>query len=414
MGELTVAGDDITPVLDVARQSSAQSDAILAAYAKLAIPLDVLAALHHRPVIAIAEQVRHLGGEIRTCLGSGEERAEAIADAMAFAGRGAALDLFTAWCAYHLGLLPALATHFGHLAIPQSAVDELLEMRERERPNLGREYMTLGFEGDQAVRTIHAPEDTARRIGMFDAAIAALRTHCRILPVDGSDDHELNSLVNRDTIRAMLDPVLLTRQHDLFLLSDDLHLRQLGLSYGSGHGGWLQAVARLLADQGHLTSAELARSVGHLAALKHGHVALDGGTLIAIATLGEPDAIALFDAASDYIGGPKAEMVSHLAAVAEFAALIWATDLPGWRKGACFARLLHKALRGRWEQWAEILGILLSMLKSMPSAPDRRPDLARVYLSQWTEGHFLHIAIAQSDTGPAAPSKRRKKKAGRK
>lgn len=413
MGEMTLKGDDITPVLDVARQSSAQGDAILAAYAKLAIPLEVLAALHHRPVIAIAELIRHLGGEIRTCLGSGEERDEAIADATVFAGRGAALDLFTAWCAHHLGLLPALAAHFDHLAIPQSALDELLEMRERERPNLGREYMTLGFEGDQAVRTIHPPEETTRRIALFDAAIAALRTYCRILPVDGSDDHELNSLVNRDTIRAMLDPVLLARQHDLYLLSDDLHLRQLGRRYGSGRGGWLQAVTGLLADEGDLTSAELARSVGHLAALKHGHVALDGGTLIAIATLGEPEASALFDAASDYIGGPKAEMVSHLAAVAEFAALVWATDLPGWRKGACFAMLLRKALRGRWDQWADILGILISMLKAMPWAPDRRPDLARVFLSQWIEGHFLHIAMAQSDTGRAATSKRRTKKAGR-
>ena len=328
MGEMTMKDGDIEPVLDMARRTTEQGQAILAAYTNLAVPLEVLAALHNRPIFAIAELIPQLGGEIRTCIGSEEERQEAMIRAAKSKGKGAALDTLTVWCAHHLGLLPALAAHFGYLAVAQSTLDALIELRERERGNLGREYMTVGFEGEQAVRLVHTPEDTERRVAMFEAAMAAVRAHCRVLPVDGTDDHELNTLVHRTTIRAMLDPVLLARQHNLYLLSDDLHLRQIGAGYGSARSGWLQAVARLLRDHGSVSATNHARAVGHLAALKHGHVSLDAQTLVEIACLSEPEAGVLFEVASDYIGGPRAEIVSHTAAVAGFCASIWGHDLP--------------------------------------------------------------------------------------
>ncbi len=398
MGEMTMKDDDIGPVLDVARRTSEQGLSILAAYTKLAVPLEVLAELHHRSVLSIAELIPQLGGEIRTCLGSEEERQEAMIRAAKSKGLGAALDTLTVWCAHHFDLLPALAEHFGHLAIAQSTLDQLIELRERERSNLGREYMTLGFEGEQAVRQVHTPEDTERRVEMIEGAITAVRAHCRVLPVDGTDDHELARLVHRETIRAMLDPVLLARQHNLYLLSDDLHLRQIHSGYGGRRSGWLQAVARLLRDHGDLSGAIYARSVGHLAARKHGHVSLDGGTLIDLATLGEAEAIALFEVASDYIGGPKAEIVSHSAAVADFCARVWATDLPSWRQGRFCGILMTKLLRGRLPQWREVLGIVQTMLRHMPFSAERRPDLARQYLADWVRGHFLSAQAAQPDS----------------
>lgn len=405
MGEMTMKDDNIGPVLDFARRTSEQGLSILAAYSKLAVPLEVLAELHHRSVLSIAELIPQLGGEIRTCLGSEEERQEAMIRAAKSKGLGAALDTLTVWCAHHLELLPALAKHFGYLAVAQSTLDQLIKLRERERSNLGREYMTLGFEGDQAVRQIHTPEDTQRRIEMIEGAIAAVRAHCRILPVDGTDDHELNRFVHRETIRTMLDPVLLARQHNLYLLSDDLHLRQISGSYGGHRSGWLQAVTQLLRDHGDLPSAVYARSVGHFAARKHGHVSLDGGTLFDLATLGQSEATALFEFASDYIGGPRAEIVSHSAAVADFCARVWVTDLPSWQQGRFCGILITKLLRGRMLQWREVLGIVQTMLRYMPFSAERRTDLARQYLTDWIRGHFLF------DEKPRAKRRRSRRRA---
>ncbi|WP_375404238.1 hypothetical protein [uncultured Sphingomonas sp.] len=211
MAEMTMQGEDIEPVLDMVRRTSGQGANIVETYGKLALPLEVLAGLNHRSVLAVAELIAQAGGEVRTCVGTSDEREDAGRRALRSKGRGAALDTLTAWCAHLTGLLPALEAHFGHLAIAQSTLDDLLELREKERPNVGREYMTLGFEGEQAVRQIHTPEDTARRIAAFDDGLAALRRHCRVLPVDGSDDHRLAVIVNRDVVRRMLDPVLLSR-----------------------------------------------------------------------------------------------------------------------------------------------------------------------------------------------------------
>lgn len=415
MGEMTMKGDDIGPVLDMARQSTLQAQAILEAYNNLAVPLEILAALNGRSVLVVAELIPQLGGEIRTCLGTGEEREEAARRAARARGRGAALDTLTAWRAFHLGLLPALEAHFGHLAVAQSSLDDLMEFREREREHLGREYMTLGYEGEEAVRHVHTPQETERRLARLEEGVSAIRRHCRVLPVDGTDDHELNVLVNRETIREMLDPVLLAARDGLYLLSEDLHLRQIGTRYGSGRSGWLQVAARLLLDEGAITRDHHARCVGQLAGHRHDHVSLEGGTLLDIALLGSPEAEACFGAAAHYVGGPKAEMVSHAAAVADFMVRIWGTPLPNWRKGAFCGTLITSLLRHRVDDWQQVVAVLSRLIRGVRAGVAGRPDLAVGYLRDWLRGHFLlpNGAAASREVRRPDPSRKARRRGGR-
>ena len=403
MGSMTMRDGDVQPVLDMARQHQRHGLDISRAYRDLSLPLEALAAINHVSVLQVAELIPQHGGEIRTCLGEEGERQAAEGACAQARGKGAVLDTLTAWCAHHLGLLEPMRGFFGTLAVPQTTIDELVEMRAKEEMHVGREYMTLGYEGDQAVRQVHTPEDTQRRMGMFSETLEALRSACEVLPVEGTDDPELARLLHREVVESILDPLLVARQAGRLLLSDDLHLRQLAASQGFAQGAWLQAAARTMLAEGMLDPMSYALCVARLASLRHGHVSLDGDVLLGM--LRHEHGQTLIEAAGEYIGGTRAEIVSHAYVVADFMNKSWACDLPSWRVGAAASVLIARLISKR-DDWWGTLELLMGMF-AQAGGPGARPDLSRAYLREWVRGHFLRKPEARRKSGNGRRSRSR-------
>ncbi|WP_375404239.1 hypothetical protein [uncultured Sphingomonas sp.] len=162
----------------------------------------------------------------------------------------------------------------------------------------------------------------------------------------------------------------------------------------------------MLVAVGALPRLDYARCVGHLAAMRHDHVSLDGDVLVQMLAMDDPRAEALFDAAIHYIGGPKAEIASHAAATAGFMTRIWGTELPSWRMGRGCGKLIEKLLRLRGEHWRQVLGLLDRLLAAERVTATARGDLARAYLRDWVRGHFL-------DRAPATARRHARRKARR-
>lgn len=385
MGSMTMRDDDVQPVLDIARQHQQHGLEICRTYRELSLPLEALAAINHVSVLQVAELIPQHDGEIRTCLGDDGERQTAERACADARGKGAVLDTLTAWGAHHLGLLQPMREFFGVLAVPQTTIDELIEMRAKEEMHVGREYMTVGYQGDQAVRQVHTPDDTERRVGMFSETLNALRATCEVLPVEGIDDPELARLLHREVVESILDPLLVARQTGRLLVSEDLHLRQLAASQGFAQGAWLQAAARTMLAEDALDLTSYALCVARLASLRHGHVSLDGDVLLEM--LRHEQGHVLIEAAAEYIGGPRAEIVSHAYVVAGFMNRTWGGDTPSWRAGAA-ASVLIARLISRRDDWWETLELLMRMF-AQASGPASRPDQSRAYLRGWVRGHFL-------------------------
>ncbi|KQR85273.1 tetratricopeptide repeat protein [Sphingomonas sp. Leaf343] len=385
MGSMTMRDGDVQPVLDMVRQHQQHGLDICRTYREMSLPLEALAAINHVSVLQVAELIPQNGGEIRTCLGEHEEREAAERACAQARGRGVVLDTLTAWCAHHMDLLGPMREFFGTIAVPQTTLDELLEMRAKEELHAGREYMTLGYDGDQAVRQVHSPEDTQRRIDLFTATIDALRANCEVLPVEGSDDPELARLLHREVVESILDPLLVAKQTGLLLLSEDLHLRQLAASQGFANGAWLQTAARSMLAGNVIDWTAYALCVAQLASRRHGHVSLDGDVLTAM--LRHEHGKVLIDAAANYIGGPRAEIVSHAYAVADFMNKAWSSGVPSWKAGAAASVLIARLISKRSEWWETLE--LLNRMFGQAAVAGTRSDLSRSYLRDWIRGHFL-------------------------
>jgi len=221
------------------------------------------------------------------------------------------------WTAYRLGLSEALKAYFGRLVIAQSTLDDFLVLHAEHETRSGGEVLSLGFQGDQPVRTLHTAEDTERSLSTVEDLLAKIQLHFEVLPVDGAEDLRLDEAGSFE-VDEFLDPVHLVRQHGLYLLSDDGHPRQLARAYGAPRGGWLQVVCRMLALSRITTETAYLIAVAQLAALRHAHLWLDATILHGLDRLDDPRRDGLFQAAARYIGGLTADMTSHTIVVANF------------------------------------------------------------------------------------------------
>ncbi len=394
--ELTMKDGDIEPILAIVRKHDDRAKALIKAYVDLNLPVSVVAAMSRKSTIEFVEHLPTIDVALRTCDGGEAERLQAAKAVKDAKGRGAVLDTLTVWSAHHLGVLSALQAYFGRLLVPRSSLDEMLEIGAQKELGRGRESMSLSFDGEQAVRDIIPADHADRVIEIIDAAVANVRRHCEITPNDGSDVLRLDlERVGWFATGQVLDPVHLAQREEMFLLSDDLRLRQLN----GRAGGWLQIVLAHMNDAGALPRADYIRSVGRLAAGRHDHVWLDVPMLVDLVTLDDPQADALFDVAIKYIGCRNAEIDSHIGVVRDFLHVIYRADVPNWRREAAGGRLLTELIKLRPDDWSPILQ-LIDLELPRTSLAGR---LARAYLRDWADGHFLDVPLPE---GPYVLGKR--------
>jgi hypothetical protein len=396
MFEMSMKDGDVQPVLDVVRKIQSKDDILVSTYADLAVPLAAVAAMANKPVLAVAEYLAASGTNLRTCVGAEDEREEAAQFVRNARGKGVVLDTLTVWQLRELGHLGAAKAYFGKLCIARSAVDEVLELRARIEGNRGREYMTMGFEGDQAWRKVHTPEETEGQFAMVNAIIADLEKYCEILPVDGSNDARLEKMMGAEAAHKLFDPIHLARDQGLIIISEDLSLRQLAAQSKVIGGAWLQVVFSVLSADGAIAHRDYLIAVGMLGAFRHDHLWLDGATLLGMLTLDDKRAFELYDAAITFMGGAKAEMRSHISVAIDVMRGIWGTDLPHWQKGRAIGRLLTQLTRSRPVDWKNVLHVIDADLGMRASRGDMLARSARDYLGAWIKGHFFNLEEIRS------------------
>lgn len=386
MFTIKMKGDDVSPVLDIAKSSSDHAQSMLDIYEQHPIPVCVLAPMYRRSVVGMADHIAGSGKEIRTCHGIGGERVHAEKIVRSGKGKGAVLDTLSAWRAMQFGMLPALEDWFGTLYLAQSSFDEFLQMRSESELSSKHDHGTIGYIDGQYVRTEQSAEESRKIADKIDAGISLIQQHCKICPVD-DDEFSGASLgvVARDA-ELMIDPILLTRAKVCTLLSDELNLRQMAQELDVTRSAWLQPAVTVLADHGLLNDIQQCSIVANLAVWRHGHVSLSGKNLAAIAEKGPEPAFGHFQAAAAYLGGADAEMRSHILAGLSAMELLWNSSLPSHEQGRCAGHILARLISGR-EDWQAILAAIEQRL-SLDARQSGSSRQSLEYFRAWCRGHF--------------------------
>jgi cellulose synthase operon protein C len=410
MVEMTMQDNDVRPVLDIVRKSENQVLSDIESYCTTALPLSFVAAMRGGDVVGFSHRVSASGGEIKTCTGFHMERWRAQRVVRRASGRGAVLDTYTLVVAESFNLLPALRDYFGHVLVSRDTADAFAEWRQRQTFNLGRETMSLGYDGDQAVRYVQTPVDNAQQLQNLDRLIANMREYCEVMPLEGGNEPETET-IGQMGLGDLLEPIRLARRHNMPLLSDDLHYRQLAALLGVPRSVWLQAVGLDLLDQSLMTRHDYAVLAARLAHKRHSFVTTDAETLLELLGLENDEEDYAFKILASNVGGQNADLRSHCEVVIGFAARVWLSPCAGWRQGRAIGRLLENLLKGRGENAGVLLDFIDDRLARHRANLNERSDLAREYLRGWRCGHFID---AQSGRSGKFRQQTGKKRAGRK
>jgi predicted nucleic acid-binding protein len=384
MWRFSVKDGDITPVLDLIRRKGEADREIAKSYTSTAVPLAFVARIMGGRPAEFAQFLRNIGMEVLTCRGELEERDAAIALAVSYRGKGVVLDEFTAWVAADMGILDILKSWFGRVLIPQAVIEAIDALIEKERDNIGRQMMTVGWRDGQYVRHESTDEFVHQQIADLEKLKSEIVGSCEINAVVLPDSiGEFTTNVLKLIGAHALDPIYLAMSEVVPLVSDDMHYRQVAAAVGLSEALWLQPVLIAALRAGVAERARVYRAYVQLAARKHRHVTLDPAALRGVFDL-SGDKLAEFDAVTEYIGSPDADMVAHVKVTAALLIDLWGVNDLDLKSQAATGLIISKLIRFRQDSWAKWLALLIAVIRG------NRPLLA--YIGAWLTGHFLPLA----------------------
>lgn len=384
--QMTMQEGDVTPVLDVIRKQEDHSKFLRDTYEAGGLPLSALAEMTGSDLIGLGDRIVKAGGELRTCVGTHEERTIVQLVVRRARGRGAFIDTGALVDAWSMDLLEPMIDFFGSLTIARETLDELVNLREKQCWDANRESMTMGFDGEQAYRVMHSPEEKTRNLANLERLILFARDRLTIIADDGAEI-SMSAPLAAAGFGDFLRPIALAMENQLLLISDDLHLRQIADAEAWDRHCWLQAMALEFRDQDLLDAQTYARVAAQCAFSGKHFVTVDTQSLLALLGLDENDGA--FAILAQRIGGPSADMPSHTSVVVDVSVQVWTIGLAHWKKGRALGRLLTALVSGLEDRAEPFLVALENYLRRRSVGVDQRPDLAAEYIADWRRGHFF-------------------------
>lgn len=377
---------------EVIEQVKARRDWIAeeeAQYINGPLPLAVFAARVGMDTIEVAAGLAADGSRIKTATGDLDERNAAAAAIYADRERGCVLDLITLWTAWKLGAMELIRDSCGPIHLPQSVLDQL-RARRANLDFFSRDgHRSANYEDGQLQVALIPAETVTLWRDDVDALIAWADVTATIRPVVASD-----ALPDglRDHLRRskgdIFDALILARQSELLLLTDDLPIRQLDWAMGGRGGAWLHAVFGIAAEQKHIDLEQYVRWSAQLVNGGQAYLGVSGAALAHAAAL---DAAAgtvlgpLFRSLSEMIGGSSAEPISHVQAVLACIQILWSTPSARAYREPMTGHLLEQLIRRRDADYVRLLRAMITLTKSIEGVWP--------YLFAWLRGHFLYEKV---------------------
>ena len=381
---VSMAEGDVQPALDLVRRQSEEARDRADLYLVKNLPIAFIAGDAPGGTIAFGGYLASIGHDLRVCCGTEAERAEALGLIQDNACAGAVLDAFTAWHAALLDVLSVLRERLGPLSIPAPELHRLLAMIDHHAAlGSGEETMHLGYHDGQFTRDVVTPEDRAEQLALMRSKVEQIQKACETEPLVIPDDlSEFGEQLLRFPSPDAFAPAIIAGRSRL-LLCEDMMMRHLSAKAYGTKGVWLQAVLLSAVQAEKIEFDSYVHALVHLAAHRHGHVAIDAPALLSAFGNDPSDGLVQLQALCTYIGNQNAELSSHVGAAANFINTIWSDNSRGdsrVRKASelLIEALLHPRTGDEWPSWATVLYLRLD-------------DAPRTFLLDWCRERNLPV-----------------------
>ncbi len=349
------------------------------------MPLGVFAHRVGMDTIEVALGIASQGGQLKVSMGNLDEREMAAQAVRVNEGRGCVLDLLSFWTAWRLGALEGISGTCGPVHLPQSVLDRLRARREKLDLSVRSGHKSAHYDNGKISINEVSAEALERAQADIQEAIDWAEANARVLPIVAEDDlpEGLRSYLQFGRF-DIFDSLILARQSNLLLVTDDLPTREFDRVFGGSGGAWLHLVFGVALDLQHINLDEYTRWSAQLVSAGHNYLGVSGWVLAHAARLdaeiGEAPS-SLFHTLSQMIGGRAAEPNSHVQATFLCLKELWRDKETIRFRRPITSHILRQLIRERNQDFPILLRKLFVLSKGMLEL--------REYLVTWMRGHFV-------------------------
>lgn len=303
---LKVENNNIDSLLALIQRQNEWDDVLFGEILEKSMPLEIASGLSKKGIFDVYDLVRSRSGMISTCVGTKEERQDAMQLVESYQGRSAVLDTYTAKIVVELGILDALKEFFGSVAVSQNTLQALQMMSVDKTDFLGG----VGPGHSDLVQVV-----------------TKIQKVCEV--VEYNFPMSLDELTDKlvETNAGSISPYFIAKDRGALFISEDSYSRGFAAHlYNVTDGVWLQVVINVLAQRGIISRDMYARAVLGIAERKHQFVSVGPILLDYVYQNDTSINLSQLSTLCGFIGGPGAELESHYQLILQFILARWVLD----------------------------------------------------------------------------------------
>ncbi len=350
------------------------------------IPIHAAASALGGDIVETRNGLQQDGRKHRVCSGTHPERMRAIEALRSNAAQGCIIDALTLGMIRQLGIEDIVLQICGPIYVTGSTRD-LYWARVEELKKAARPSMILYWQEGQLFRHELSQQEWDSAVECREADLNWLDAKTTIVPAEGATDPPEGLRQLNDSIGGnFLDDMLAAQGSGFLLLSQDQVYRVLAEQALGVTAGWLQPLLMLARDENLLSVTAYNKVVIDLISFGDQFISVDGGLLLAAGDFDE-NSLDQFSRVAERLGGPEAEIFSHIRVTANFLRFAWSKNPVKSATKKQTSILLEYLLRGR-RDWQNIIGVIRALIQ-IRAGPNAELDH---YILSWLKGHFFMSA----------------------
>lgn len=393
---IKVEDGNVQSLLDFIKRQAERDEDFISTVTEKHIPFGIAAGIWKKDVFQVSDLLRSTRGEVYTCLGTVEERCEAVSVIERYKGKDIVLDTYTAWIAARLDMLGVLKEYFGDVLVSQSSIDSIGQLVGEFKQHDGSS-LSVGWRNGTFIKTEYTEDEVKAQVGKYVAIMECLIEKCLIVQFDFPSGLDQLTELLLDVSPESIEPYFIAKKSNALLVSDDGFSRGFAKNaYELADSVWLQAIINEMMREGVIALQTYVDIVFGLCLYKHTSVSINSSVIDAIFERDSTTELDEFRVICEYIGGPSAEQNSHLELVLRFVAKNWFFAYNPTNNQA-LEKLLKKSDGDAFPS-AKVMkatSILLERVRLMPNGDKLLNDLLnfqvprfKKFVVGWWVGHF--------------------------
>ncbi len=269
---------DFSQILDSLKRRSQHVDHVFSVYEESKLPVQMLSDALGTDIVTLILEWPYRKYNYFVCTGTHEER-EKIKYQITQGSSLFVLDLTTLIELKRLGLLNESLRVFGKPLVAASIKEQLLgiiQVHSKLKPS------GVASEIDGNLHYQEIPQEHLDARGCFlNDMLDFIDNHCEVVPVLGpAVVTEQQASLQRYIGLGPNDTILLARERDAMLISEDGVFRSLAVGMGVKHSSWLQPILMILRDNEVISGSHYSKSILEKLQLSHSFTSVTSGDLL--------------------------------------------------------------------------------------------------------------------------------------